>query len=84
MSVAANIAEGSARESLRDRLHFLYIASGSLTETQHLLHLSSRLGYVVDRDHEAFTDKIRSTIARLHGLIKQYGKHPDSQESSCQ
>jgi four helix bundle protein len=73
-SVAANIAEGSARETLRDYLHFLYIARGSLTETQYLLHLSNRLGYIVDQDNEVVTKQSRTTFARLHGLIKAVEK----------
>lgn len=43
-SVPANIAEGSARESKRDDLHFLYISRGSLAETRYFVHLATRLG----------------------------------------
>ena len=41
-SVPANIVEGSSRESKRDYLHFLYIARGSLSETQYFIHLCQR------------------------------------------
>ena len=69
-SVPANIAEGSARESQRDYLRFLYIARGSLTETQYFLHLSQRLGYLSDPDHERLGKMTTTTFACLHGLIR--------------
>jgi four helix bundle protein len=45
-SVPANIVEGSSRESKKDYLHFLYIARGSLSETQYFVHLARRLNWL--------------------------------------
>jgi four helix bundle protein len=69
-SVAANIAEGSARESLKDYLHFLYIARGSLTETQYFVHLARRLAYISENGHLLIAKSIKATFVRRHGLIK--------------
>jgi four helix bundle protein len=69
-SVPANIVEGSSRESKKDYLHFLYIARGSLSETQYFVHLSRRLGYLSDADAERLIGQTRQTFACLHGLIK--------------
>jgi four helix bundle protein len=73
-SVPANIAEGSARETKRDYLHFLYIARGSLTETQYFLHLSERLEYLAVSDAERLRAQTKSVFAALHGLIEAVEK----------
>jgi len=73
-SVPANIAEGSARESHKEYLHFLYIARGSLTETQYFLHLAHRLGYLPVAQHEPLAEQTKATFARLHGLTKAVEK----------
>src|SRR5213083_3420176 len=65
-SVPANIAEGSARESKRDYLHFLYIARGSLSETQYFIHLSSRLGYLAEDDAARLTTQTKQAFGCLH------------------
>lgn len=70
VSVPANIAEGSARESKRDYLHFLYIARGSLTEAQYLIHLARRLRYLETGEADALSAQIRTGFACLHGLIR--------------
>ena len=73
-SVPANIVEGSARESKRDYLHFLYIARGSLSETQYFVHLPNRLGYLSANTGADLEDQIKQTFARLHGVIRAVEK----------
>ncbi len=46
VSVPANIAEGQARSTSRDFANFLAIAKGSLMETETLLMIVVRRGYV--------------------------------------
>src|SRR5690349_13576045 len=67
-SVPANISEGSSRGTSRDFLHFLYIARGSLTETQYFIHLALRLGYVDQALAQALTTQTRIAFGCLHGL----------------
>ncbi len=69
-SVPGNIAEGSARQTQKDYLHFLYIARGSLTEVQYFIHLAHRIAYLRDSQYQVLGEQIKATFARLHGLIK--------------
>jgi len=48
VSVPANIAEGAARTGTKELLHFLSIASGSLSELDTLLEVCERLQLVGD------------------------------------
>lgn len=73
-SVPANIVEGSSRESKKDYLHFLYIARGSLSETQYFIHLSRRLGYLSVSEADGLVAQTKQTFACLHGLIKAVEK----------
>jgi four helix bundle protein len=69
-SVAANIVEGSSRESKREYLHFLHIARGSLSEVQYFLHLSQRLHLLSSEEADRLVNETRRTFACLHGLIQ--------------
>lgn len=78
-SVPANIVEGSSRESQKDYLHFLYIARGSLSETQYFVHLSLRLGYLAEAEASQLIAGTKQTFACLHGLIKAVEKEARQQ-----
>lgn len=77
-SVPANIAEGSARESKKDYLHFLYIARGPLSECQYFIHLASRLDYLGLESAQEVKGQLQETFQTLHGLFaaveKESGK----------
>lgn len=46
VSVPSNIAEGHTREHLKEYLHHLSIAQGSLAELETQLEIAARLGYI--------------------------------------
>jgi four helix bundle protein len=48
VSVPSNIAEGSARNSTKELLYFLNVATGSLAELDTQFDLSFRLNYCTD------------------------------------
>jgi len=72
VSVPANIVEGSSRESKRDYLHFLYIARGSLSETQYFIHWPA--GLFSHEEEAADLHMHRTVFACLHGLTKAVEK----------
>jgi four helix bundle protein len=73
-SVPANLAEGASRESKKDYLHFLYIARGSLSETQYFIHLARRLGYLFPDEADRLYGQTKQTFGCLHGLIQAVEK----------
>jgi four helix bundle protein len=68
VSIASNIAEGSARKSPNELIQFLYISLGSLAEVETQLIISQRLGFAPN-NLEEFNDceRIRQM---LFGLIR--------------
>lgn len=69
VSIPTNIAEGASRQHKKDYLNFLYIARGSLSETEYLLRLANRLGYLGDQDFEKTDVLVRDVAKTMHGLI---------------
>ena len=71
-SVPANIVEGIARESARERIRFFTIAAASLRELGYGLHAAMRLGYITKDDLTGFDERLQSIAAPLHGLIRKH------------
>lgn len=70
VSVPANIAEGSGRDTLKDFLRFLHLAQGSLSEVEYYLHLANRLSYL-DQETYSKLEENRAEVGRLlYGLIR--------------
>lgn len=67
-SIPANIAEGNARESLKDYLRFIAIANGSLAEVETFLELAVRLRYLSAETAEALIQKLGTQRRMLNGL----------------
>ena len=77
-SVPANIVEGASRESKKDYLHFLYIARGSLSETQYFIHLARRLDYLSSEEADVLHERTKLVFACLHGLMQSRKKPANS------
>ena len=48
VSIPSNIAEGAARNSVKEYIQFLYISLGSLSELETQVEIAIRLGYLND------------------------------------
>ncbi len=71
VSVESNIAEGSARSSSKDFLHFLYIARGSLSEVEVQLLIAKDLNYISEDEFQQVEEPRLSSIKLLQLLIKK-------------
>jgi four helix bundle protein len=71
-SVPANVVEGSARPSARDKIKFFNIASASLSEVTYGIHAAFRLGYIDQARYEHLDELTRMVAAPLAGLIRHH------------
>ncbi len=71
VSVESNIAEGSARNTSRDFLQFLFVARGSLAEVEVQLLIAKDLGYITDDEFVQANTPRLSAMKLLQLLIKK-------------
>ena len=69
VSVPSNIAEGYARGTDKEKLHFLRISSGSMSEIETQLILSLNLGYIGQETYNELSEQITSVWKQLNALI---------------
>ena len=70
VSIPSNIAEGHQRNSLKEYIHFLYVAKGSLGELETQIIICERLGYLSINQTEPIKALSSETGRMLNGLIK--------------
>lgn len=70
VSIPSNIAEGAARQSSKEFIQFLYIALGSLMESETQLIIAKNLKFIDDDNFELLNEKINLISKLLNGLIR--------------
>lgn len=75
VSIPSNIAEGNERESLKEFLHFLSIARGSLAEVETQLEIAARLGYIESEKLNNLLQNTDEIGKMLNGLQKTLKSH---------
>jgi four helix bundle protein len=72
VSITSNIAEGSGRSSLKEKIHFLEIAFASMLENYSQLLVALDLGYIKLNDLEKVRPLYAKVASLLSGLRRSY------------
>lgn len=67
-SITANIAEGSGRQSIKEKIHFVEISFGSMTEVFCELQTACDLGYIHANQLEVLRPQFEEVAKMLSGL----------------
>ena len=70
VSIPSNIAEGMGRVSVKEQIHFIEIAFGSLNETMCQLELAFELNYISQEDLDISEEFVKELTRMLSGLKK--------------
>lgn len=73
VSIAANIAEGAARQSTREFLHFLHVARGSVSELRTEVEISRSIGMIPEPAFLEVARMIDRQGRLVQGLIRAVG-----------
>ena len=71
ISIPSNMAEGYGRNSTKEYIHFLRIATGSLYELQTQLEISTNLNYLDKDDFDKLYESSREIERMLSSLIRK-------------
>lgn len=67
-SITANLAEGSGRQSIKEKRHFIEIAFGSMTEVFCELQTACDLDYIKEEQLDALRPQFTDVAKMLSGL----------------
>lgn len=70
VSIPANIAEGAARNSRKEFVHFLSNAQGSASELETEWLIAHRLRYLAHSTHESIKNELDSVGRMIFGLAQ--------------
>lgn len=73
-SVTSNLAEGSGRDSSKDKAHFCVIAFGSLMEAFSQLQTAQDLNYISENEVERLRPQFEEVSKMLSGLKSSFEK----------
>ncbi|MDR6843752.1 four helix bundle protein [Flavobacterium granuli] len=71
-SIATNIAEGTSRNTNKDKAHFLTISYSSATETLNHLIISKDLDYISEEEYLLCREKLEKICNQINSLKKYY------------
>lgn len=70
VSISSNIAEGSARQTGKEKVQFYYIAMGSVSELDTQIEISKEIGFISLEEKEKLLQGLDFIGRLLTGLIK--------------
>ena len=71
-SITANLAEGSGRQSVKEKIHFIEIAFGSMTEVFCELQTACDLGYITKKQFDELRPQFSDVAKMLSGLRNRF------------
>ena len=74
-SITANLAEGSGRQSVKEKIHFIEIAFGSMTEVFCELQTACDLGYIKTEQLDVLRPQFTDVAKMLSGLRSRLQLH---------
>lgn len=82
ISIPSNIAEGSARNTYKEKIQFLYIARWSCSEIDTQLYLANKLDYISDEKFAEINEYLDRIWKMLTGLIHAIKKRTNTKDLS--
>lgn len=77
VSITANLAEGSGRQSPKEKIHFIEIAFGSMTEVFCELQTACDLNYIKTEQLDALRPQFTEVAKMLSGLRNSLQRQVD-------